>query len=53
MSPQTESLRIPDDLELRPSQPHPLTTEEAMVVRDRDGRVLARIETLRADLLPN
>lgn len=53
MSPTTETLYIPDGLTLSPRQTHPLTTEEAMVVRDQDGRVVARIDALRADLLPN
>ncbi len=53
VSPTTESLKLPTHLALQPRQPHPLTTEEAMVVRDREGRVLARIDALRADLLPN
>lgn len=53
VSPTTESLKLPTHLALTPRQPHPLTTEEAMVVRDQDGRVLARIDALRPDLLPN
>jgi hypothetical protein len=53
MSPTTESLKLPPDLSLANRQPHPLTTEEHMVVRGRDGTVLARVEALRPDLLPN
>lgn len=53
MSPQAEALRVPPAFTLLPRQAHPLSTEEAMVLRDRDGRVLARIDTLRSDLLPS
>ncbi len=53
MSPMTEALKLPIYLALTTRQPNPLTADEAMVVRDREGRVLARIDTLRADLLPN
>lgn len=53
MSPMTESLKLPPALVLVPRQPHPLSTEEHQVVQDREGRVLARIEALRPDLLPS
>ncbi len=53
VSPIVEQLHIPEGLTLSTRQGNPLTAEEAMVLRDRDGRTLARIEALRADLLPN
>ncbi len=53
MSPTTEKLRLPDPLRLLPAQPAPRSTDEHMVVRDREGRTLARIDVLRPDLLPN
>jgi hypothetical protein len=53
MSPQIETLQLPTHLLLAPREPNPRSTDETQVVRDRDGRVLARIDTLRADLLPS
>ncbi len=53
MSPQIERLHIPEGLTLSTRSGNPLTAEEAMVLRHRDGSVLARIEALRPDLLPN
>jgi hypothetical protein len=53
MSPTTESLKLPPTLTLRPREANPRSTDEAIVVRDRDGRTVARIDVLRVDLLPN
>lgn len=53
MSPTTEQLRIPSTLTLSTRQLDQRSTEELMVVRFDEGRVLAAIQTLRADLLPN
>jgi hypothetical protein len=53
MSPTSESLKLPPTMTLAPRQPHPLTTEEWMVVRDREARVVARIDATRPDLLPS
>jgi hypothetical protein len=53
VSPTQDRINVPPTLVLEPRDRQRRTADEAMVLRTRQGAVVARIDVLRPDLLPN